>query len=137
MKREIKFRGKSIDSGEWVYGDLIQLDTQLCIAGVHQWAGVPANNSIEIDVTKIIPETFGQFTGMKDKSGKEVYEGDIVRFCDDHPYCSDYIVKYDEERLMWIADGVGDFMEDLWELDEDYVEVIGNIYDNAELLNDK
>jgi len=46
------------------------------------------------------------------------------------------MIKYDDERLIWIAYGVGDFMEDLWELGEDYVEVIGNIYDNAELLND-
>ena len=47
MERTIKFRGKSI-SGDWVYGDLIQLDTQSCIAGVHQWATVLQNNSLEL-----------------------------------------------------------------------------------------
>lgn len=83
---------------------------------------------------KVIPETIGLFTGFEDKYGIEAYRGDIIRFCDDYPYCSDYIIKYDDERMIWIADGVGDFMEDLWELEWEFVEVIGNIYDDSEML---
>lgn len=102
MERIIKFRGKSI-SGDWVYGDLIQLDTQLCIAGSHQWAGMPANNSIEIDVTKIVPETVGLFSGLKAGKHKmnldpDVYEGDLFRGLDADDNDIFYVVMWIDQR---------------------------------------
>ena len=127
--RTIKYRGQRVDNGKWVYGDLIHITKDFKkIVLIIDWA----TKQIAIEVN---PETVGQFPVLTDKRGVEIYEGDIIRFCDDLPNYSDYIVKYDEERMIWIADGaVGDYMEDLWELECEFVRVIGNIHDNPEML---
>ena len=114
--REIKFRGKRLNNGEWVYGDL------------HIRTPFPHIHS-EIDYGKvnIDPHTVGQFTGLHDKNGKEIYEGDIVR-CDMGGECE---VSY------CIGGGFAGFdlspaFHNGHQLKD--VEVIGNIHDNPELL---
>ena len=75
MNREIKFRGKRVDNDEWVYGSLIYDVNEKWY--IHQnnfvfWAGY----------CEIIPQTISQFTGLKDKNSKKIYEGDIIEYKD-------------------------------------------------------
>lgn len=124
--REIKFRGKRLDNGEWVYGDLFRMH------GVPYIYPYPAPNGW--NDYEVIPDTIGQFTGQFDDSGKEIYEGDIVA----NDFGNAYIVNMAVE---WCTDGYWALHEidgdDTMHFVADYlkeIELIGNIHDNPELL---
>lgn len=121
--REILFRGKRIDNGEWVYGDYWHLPEKnfYCISDK------------EFN-RKIKPETVGQFTGLTDKNGKKIFEGDIVEF---RTSLKKYYAKVYYKKGMWslyIKGFNGRYMLS-FAVENDYgVKVIGNIHDNPELL---
>jgi len=142
--RTIKFRGKDIKTGELVYGDLHVLCDRPHIH-TEPTAYPYAGRRSFID-----PDTVGQFTGLYDKNGKEIYEGDILlwtrknvhiegRPLQDFSYKC--IVYYDNDKRAFqfrcelrcgACVGYLDFDDD--RADESFVEVIGNIHDNPELL---
>ena len=132
--REILFRGKEVRTGKWILGFYCP-----CV-----FSGFPATPSI-IDKERmdngcwtpdrVIPETVGQFTGLTDKNGKKVFEGDILVFCKGATY--PYQIEWD--GMGWkLYRSDGKRIKEAFECNEiHYVnisEVIGNIHDNPELL---
>lgn len=128
--REIKFRGKRADNGEWVYGDLMQF-----------YNNGHRMNSVAIwstQVDEVLTNTVGQFTGLHDKNGKEIYEGDIIRTYGSKGDEIKHTVCYSDNEAMFCtkligADMLGGGITQRW-LDEFEFEVIGNKWDNPELL---
>lgn len=121
--REIKFRAKH--GKEWVYGDL------------HLMSNKPHIHSDPFTRHAINVETIGQYTGLKDKNGKEVYEGDIIRSFDSNEEAILHCIVWEEARFVALYKGRNFrskcFLNQDW-LDEFDKEVIGNICDNPKLM---
>ena len=137
MNREILFRGKRKDNGMWEYGNLSMRDEM----GRRKY--YIGQNMLGYEV---LPETIGQYTGLKDKNGRKIFEGDIVKCLDtineiefnavvefgnpNHDYSWGYQLKHilgekpNLDILCWVD------MEETGA----FIEIIGNIHDNPELV---
>ncbi len=129
MNRNIVFRGKRPDDGKWIYGWLFQDDDDH-LPMIHHGGTLDVWEQVE-------EETVGQFTGLCDAKGIDIYDGDILHF---EQYSKDYtaVVKWNYDVGAWcmqlqFCDGIGCTPLGEW-LKEERLEVIGTIYDNPDLL---
>ena len=136
MNREIEFRGKSYKDNTWIQGYLTR--------------DLKGHYRIQFDVkcfSVVIKEnTLGQFSGLKDINGVEIYEGDIINACNDRGViefdCGVFGINWDYGRCDNRTTMYGTFGQrhNLRRMDDeiiDRIEIIGNIYDNPELLKTK
>jgi uncharacterized phage protein (TIGR01671 family) len=151
--REILFRGKRSD-GEWAFGSLLKVTfdgTTYNLIFADNFLFV-FGQAKAMEHAAVIPETVGQFTGLTDKNGKKIFEGDLLNGfqypfyrseSDEHNYFAEviwfdgncafglYTHKHPTAKVKGISAGNADFIEDF---NSDDWEVIGNIHDNPELL---
>lgn len=126
--REILFRGKRIDNGEWVEGYFVNL--WLIHYQKHQPI-ITDNNAVSYDVD---PSTVGQCTGLTDKNGKKIFEGDIMAFT---AYGFDYVgtVEFADGSFSIMCEHTSPFLDQAVSKHGAYI--IGNMHDNPELLTNK
>lgn len=123
--REILFRGKSLDNGKWESGYLLENQGRTFI-----YQATNDNGRISVAAVEVDPATVGQYTGLKDKNGKKVYEADIltdkfgsmggVEWRD-----GGFVVNFGDMDIFDLSDCFGDSYQ-MW--------VIGNIHDNVDLI---
>ena len=156
--REIEFRGKRIDNGEWVYGSLIvEKSSSMCLQsyGISVMEEYYMHTIITKENTyqkiRIKKETLGQYTGLKDDTGKKIYEGDILKYCEvgyveddkEEEYYKREDLDWTITKIIWGGSSYPAFdlnehdfeyngLHVLSDFGEYYCEVIGNIHDNKE-----
>ena len=147
--REILFRGKTSD-GEWICGHLLEQNIPDCHSYIVMSIIAELDNRhieiMDFDINEVIPETVGQYTGLTDKNGVSIFEGDIVK-------CTDTINDFEFNAVVEFGNPNGEYNwgyqlkfisgEDskfdilCWvDMEETgaYIEIIGNVHDNPELL---
>ena len=140
--REILFRGKRTDNGEWVEGSLIVLDADsgyyFITESYESASTLPVKDLIYNHTHLVDPETVCQFTGLTDKNGVKIFEGDVVSTDIKRPY---FIIEFRDGCFMCNCNDGGDDYYDIMlpihkepHENYEYGAVIGNIFDNPELM---
>ena len=151
--REILFRGKRLDNGDWVEGYLYEHEPPLvgivsekdepeaskwfiARTGFADW-----NMPRPVELVEVDPSTVGQYTGLKDKNGERIFEGDVLKRYYDDLYADDAVI----EHVVWFNNGwcandVTNMTYEAYSIFKDdvipYAEIIGNIHDNPEFLKE-
>lgn len=140
MEREILFRGKRVDNREWVKGGICQTESWTVIITTTDFLGdLYEAPYCDMEDVEVIPVTVGRYTGLNDKHGVKIYEGDIIKTKKygkivGHSNVNDYdifIVTYEPCMFRLVNKNRGFNL-----VDDGYseLEVIGNIHDNPKLL---
>jgi len=127
MQREILFRGKRVDNGEWVEGNYIEKIKPTEVNPVF-WCCFIQDKAISM--YEVIPESIGQFTGLTDKNGKKIFEGDILKYED-----FIFIVGFTQAKFKALLKDAKDTSQILGVLLWCESDIIGNVTENPELLN--
>ena len=148
--REIKFRGKRLYNGEWVFGFVAKIDMyrygkeyeETVIVRQLKYGDRDYYCNESIDGNIVNPDTVGQYIGLKDRDGVEIYEGDIVAFLgiwwdgsdgDRVDYVG--IVRYSDEHTSFNFEISKGLLATTFDAED--VKVIGNIHDNSEMMEMK
>ena len=135
--REILFRGKRTDNGEWVEGYLYEHEPPLVCIVPENYVPEPSkwfivrtafadwNLPRQVEFVEVNPYSVGQYTGLKDKNGKRIFEGDILEFRAGRSH----IVRFEDGCFIFTGTAIPVRYADKFE-------VIGNIHDNPELLEE-
>lgn len=139
MNVEIKFRGKRLCDGKWIYGDLIHENAGTIViqTNLNTWGECPDDVDAYGEAFKVITSTVSEYTGIRGKNKREIYENDIVRAWSEG-VCIVGVIKRRADGL-WVIFPAYQHCR-FWHISpnnngvDDGIEVIGNVYDNPGLL---
>lgn len=124
MTREILFRGKRIDNKEWVEGYYVPIANSLHL--IYTGKFEIKRGGIYLDQVPVFSETVGRFTGLTDKNGRKIFEGDIV-------ICEGENCEVRFKHGTWLVEFINEEWDFLYTTSKQ-IEVISNVHDNPELL---